>query len=99
MVNKPEELKEKVLAALGAVRDPSTGMQITDLPLLDNLEVDEKGVIIITLTPSSNVCPLIFKLGDDMKRAAQKAAPGLPIRFIINNHRLKDEVEECLSDN
>ena len=97
MINEQEELKGKVLAALGAVRDPSTGMQVTNLPLLDKLEIDEKGII-ITLTPSSNVCPLIFKLGDDMKRAAQKAAPGLPIRFIINNHRLKREVEECLSD-
>jgi len=97
MINEQEELKGKVLAALGAVRDPSTGMQVTDLPLLDKLEIDEKGII-ITLTPSSNVCPLIFKLGDDMKRAAQKAVPGLPIRFIINNHRLKHEVEECLSD-
>ena len=97
MINKPEKLKEKILAALGAVRDPSTGMRVTDLPLLDKLEIDEKGII-ITLTPSSNVCPLIFKLGDDMKRAAQKAAPDLPIRFIINNHRLKHEVEESLSD-
>ena len=98
MTNEQEKLKEKVLAALGAVRDPSTGMQVTDLPLLDELEIDEKGII-ITLTPSSNVCPLIFKLGDDMKRAAKQAAPDLPIRFIINNHRLKHEVEECLSDN
>ncbi len=97
MASEQEELQEKILAALGVVRDPSTGMQVTDLPLLDKLEIDKKGII-ITLTPSSNVCPLIFKLGDDMKRAAQKAAPDLPIRFIINNHRLKHEVEECLSD-
>ncbi|MEA3333615.1 MAG: iron-sulfur cluster assembly protein [Pseudomonadota bacterium] len=98
MLNEPEKLKEKILAALGSVRDPSTGMQVIDLPLLDKLEIDEKGII-ITLTPSSNICPLIFKLGNDMKLAAQKAAPDLPIRFIINNHRQKDEVEECLSDN
>ncbi|MCD6535259.1 MAG: DUF59 domain-containing protein [Deltaproteobacteria bacterium] len=97
MKNEPEKLKDKILAALGSVRDPSTGMQVTDLPLLDKLEIDKKGII-ITLTPSSNVCPLIFKLGNDMKLAAQKAAPDLPIRFIINNHRLKDEVEETLSD-
>ncbi|MCD6269949.1 MAG: DUF59 domain-containing protein [Deltaproteobacteria bacterium] len=97
MINEPEKLKEKILVDLGVVRDPSTGMQVTDLPLLDKLEIDEKGII-ITLTPSSNVCPLIFKLGDDMKRAAQKAAADLPIRFIINNHRLKHEVEESLSD-
>ncbi|RLB72239.1 MAG: hypothetical protein DRH03_04970 [Deltaproteobacteria bacterium] len=97
MIDEPEKLKQKVLAALGAVRDPSTGMQVTDLPLLDKLEIDENGVI-ITLTPSSNICPLIFKLGDDMKRAAKQAAPDLPIRFIINNHRQKREVEECLSD-
>ena len=97
MINEPEKVKDKILAALGSVRDPSTGMQVTDLPLLDKLEIDEKGII-ITLTPSSNVCPLIFKLGNDMKLAAQKAAPDLPVRFIINNHRLKDEVEETLSD-
>ena len=95
MANEQEQLKEKLLAALGAVRDPSTGMKVTDLPLLDKLKVDEKSII-ITLTPSSNVCPLIFKLGDDMKRAAKQVAPDLPIRFIINNHRRKHEVEECL---
>jgi len=97
MTNDSEKLKEKILAALGSVRDPSTGMQVTDLPLLDKLEIEEKGII-ITLTPSSNICPLIFKLGNDMKLAVQKAAPDLPIRFIINNHRLKNEVEETLSD-
>ena len=98
MINEQEKLKEKVLAALGTIRDPSTGMQVIDLPLLDELEIDEKGIM-ITLTPSSNVCPLIFKLGNDMKLAAQTAAPNLPIRFTINNHRQKHEVEECLSDN
>ncbi|MCD6292094.1 MAG: DUF59 domain-containing protein [Deltaproteobacteria bacterium] len=90
-------LKEKVMAALGAVRDPSTGMQITDLPLLDKLEIGENGII-ITLTPSSSVCPLIFKLGDDMKQAVKRVVPDQSIRFVINNHRLKKEVEESLSD-
>ncbi|MBN2810011.1 MAG: DUF59 domain-containing protein [Deltaproteobacteria bacterium] len=97
MTKEQKKLRERVLAALGTIRDPSTGMQVLDLPLLDNLEIDESGII-ITLTPSSNVCPLIFKLGDDMKRAAQSAAPGLPIRFTINNHRQKSEIEEILSD-
>ena len=97
MTKEEETLRDKLLTALGAVRDPSTGMQVTDLPLLDKLEIDEKGIM-ITLTPSSNVCPLIFKLGDDMKRAAKTAIPDLPIRFTINNHRQKREVEECLSD-
>jgi metal-sulfur cluster biosynthetic enzyme len=97
MTEELKKLYEKLMAALGSVRDPSTGMRVTDLPLLDQLDVDENGIN-ITLTPSSNVCPLIFKLGDDMKRAAKEAAPDLPVRFTINNHRQKQEVEECLSD-
>lgn len=97
MTNEPETLYDRVQAALGTIRDPSTGMQVMDLPLLDKLEIDKNGIM-ITLTPSSNVCPLIFKLGNDMKRAAKEAAPDLRVRFTINNHRQKNEVEECLSD-
>ncbi|MBN2705210.1 MAG: DUF59 domain-containing protein [Deltaproteobacteria bacterium] len=92
-----KELKSHLQKVLGSLRDPSTGMRLEDLPLLDGLEIDEKGIN-LSLSPSSNVCPLIFKLGSDIKQAVQEAAPGVPIHFLINNHKRKQEIEEFLSD-
>ncbi|MBW1645005.1 MAG: iron-sulfur cluster assembly protein [Deltaproteobacteria bacterium] len=88
---------QQVEKALAGVRDPSTGMTLADLPLVRELAVDEDGRVTITLRPSSPVCPLIFKLGDDIKQAVLQVPEVRKIFFKIEGHRQAAMVEEYLA--
>ena len=74
-------------------------MPVKDLPLLRQLAVNDDGDLTITLEPSSPVCPLIFKLGDDIKQAAKGVAGVRKLRFIIKGHKQQTMVESYLSEN
>ncbi len=91
-------LKEKINRAIAAVRDPSTGMPVSDLPLLRQLTVSDDGDVTLTLEPSSPVCPLIFKLGDDIKQAVKKIDGIRRLKFIIKGHKQQAMVESYLSE-
>ncbi len=92
-------LKEKIQQAIAVVRDPSTGMPVKDLPLLRQVAVNEDGDVTIALEPSSPVCPLIFKLGDDIKQAVKGVEGVRELKFVIKGHNQKALVESYLSDN
>ena len=92
-------LKEKIHQAIAGVRDPSTGMPVSDLPLLRQLIVTADGDVTITLEPSSPVCPLIFKLGDDIKQAVNSVEGVHKLKFVIKGHNQRSMVESYLSEN
>jgi metal-sulfur cluster biosynthetic enzyme len=98
MIVSDSSLKEKINQAIAVVRDPSTGMSVSDLPLLRRLTVSDDGDVTITLEPSSPVCPLIFKLGDDIKQAVKKVEGIRKLKFIIKGHQQQDMVESYLSE-
>jgi metal-sulfur cluster biosynthetic enzyme len=91
-------LSEKIQQAIAVVRDPSTGMPVKDLPLLRQVAVNDDGDVVITLEPSSPVCPLIFKLGDDIKQAVKEVEGVRGLKFIIKGHKQKSLVESYLSE-
>ena len=91
-------LKQKVEKALADIRDPSTGMGLGELPLVRKITVVEDGVIVITLRPSSPVCPLIFKLGNDIKRAVLQISEVKKVFFRIKDHQQATAVEEYLAE-
>ena len=91
-------LKEKIHQAIAGVRDPSTGMPVSDLPLLRQLIVTADGDVTIALEPSSPICPLIFKLGDDIKQAVKKVEGVNKLNFVIQGHKQQAMVESYLSE-
>lgn len=91
-------LKEKINQAIAVVRDPSTGMPVSDLPLLRQLTVNDDGDVTITLEPSSPVCPLIFKLGDDIKQAVKRVEGIRKLKIVIKGHKQQAMVESYLSE-
>ncbi|RLA77093.1 MAG: hypothetical protein DRG33_07270 [Deltaproteobacteria bacterium] len=91
-------LEEKIQQAIAVVRDPSTGMPVKDLPLLRQVDVNDDGDVVITLEPSSPVCPLIFKLGDDIKQVVKGVEGVRRLKFIIKGHQQKALVESYLAE-
>lgn len=64
-----EELKENILGALELVVDPELGIDIVNLGLVYNIDMDEAGVVTVTMTLTSIGCPLAGSIVDQVKRA------------------------------
>jgi metal-sulfur cluster biosynthetic enzyme len=71
------ELKEAVLAQLGEVIDPETGVDVVRMRLIEELRVDgETGRVQYRFRPSSPLCPLAVHLALGI-RAAVAGVPGV----------------------
>ena len=61
-MNDRDVLREAVLARLSSVVDPETGVDVVHMRLIEDLVVDEAGVVRYTFRPSSPLCPLAVVL-------------------------------------
>ena len=64
-----EELRAQVLKRLRTVIDPETGADVVRMRLIEDLEVDERGVARYKSRPSSPLCPLAVPLGLSIRKA------------------------------
>ena len=61
MIDK-EKLREKIVAGIKTVHDPEIPIDIYELGLIYDIEIDDKGVVIITMTLTSPACPVAESL-------------------------------------
>jgi metal-sulfur cluster biosynthetic enzyme len=64
-----EDLRERVLRRLEDVIDPETGVDVVRMRLIEDLVVDEEGVVSYKFRPSSPFCPLAVPLALSIRRA------------------------------
>jgi len=64
-----EELKENIMGALELVVDPELGIDIVNLGLVYNVEMNDEGLVEVTMTLTSMGCPLAGTIVDQVKRA------------------------------
>jgi len=64
-----ETLKENILGALEQVIDPEIGIDIVNLGLVYDVDMDENGKVIITMTLTTMGCPLGGIISDQVKIA------------------------------
>jgi metal-sulfur cluster biosynthetic enzyme len=64
-----EELRAQVLERLRTVIDPETGADVVRMRLIEDLTVDEEGVVRYTFRPSSPLCPLAVVLALSIRKA------------------------------
>jgi metal-sulfur cluster biosynthetic enzyme len=64
-----EDLQERVLRRLEDVIDPETGVDVVRMRLIEDLVVDEEGVVSYKFRPSSPFCPLAVPLALSIRRA------------------------------
>lgn len=57
MIDK-EELKEKIIEGIKTVHDPEIPIDIYELGLIYDIEIDDNGVVILTMTLTSPACPV-----------------------------------------
>jgi metal-sulfur cluster biosynthetic enzyme len=69
MVMSQDTLRQAVLTRLSTVIDPETGADVVRMRLIENLAVDEKGVVRYAFRPSSPLCPLAVTLALSIRQA------------------------------
>lgn len=69
MVMSPDTLRQAVLTRLSTVIDPETGVDVIRMRLIEDLAVDEKGVVRYAFRPSSPLCPLAVTLVLSIRQA------------------------------
>jgi metal-sulfur cluster biosynthetic enzyme len=56
------ELHEMILEKLSTVLDPETGVDVVRMRLIEDLDVDERGLVRYKFRPSSPLCPIAVPL-------------------------------------
>ncbi|MFY0760106.1 metal-sulfur cluster assembly factor [Metabacillus dongyingensis] len=64
-----EALKENIYGALELVVDPELGVDIVNLGLVYDVELEENGTALVTMTLTSMGCPLAGTIIDQVKTA------------------------------
>lgn len=64
-----QNLKDNILGALETVLDPELGIDIVNLGLVYDVEMDEEGKTVITMTLTSIGCPLAGTIVQMVKTA------------------------------
>ena len=96
-MNNPETLKENILTALQEVIDPETGVDVIRMRLVENLEVDEKGVVSYTFRPSSPVCPIAVTLAMSIKSAVSEVEGVEYQEILVKDYVGAKQLSEYLS--
>jgi metal-sulfur cluster biosynthetic enzyme len=68
-IKMDEQVKEQVMGALETVIDPELGVDIVNLGLVYGVEMDDAGVVTVTMTLTSMGCPLAGQIAHEVKRA------------------------------
>jgi metal-sulfur cluster biosynthetic enzyme len=68
-MSKTNELKAAILARLAQVIDPETGVNVVRMQLIQDLTVDEQGLVSYKFRPSSFLCPIAVTLALDIRNA------------------------------
>jgi metal-sulfur cluster biosynthetic enzyme len=101
-MNETNKLRAAILEKLSTVIDPETGVDVVRMRLIEDLDVDERGLVRYKFRPSSPLCPIAVPLSL-MIRDAVAAVPGvsgqdMEIVGYIQAEELTNLLREMLED-
>lgn len=91
-------IKEKIEKALENVYDPEIGVPITEMKLVDKIDVKD-GDVTIEFHLSMPFCPPMFaiKIGEDIKKVVSEIEGVNSIKLVLKNHYLATQINEILN--
>lgn len=91
-------IKEKIEKALENVYDPEIGVPITEMKLVDKIDVKD-GDVTIEFHLSMPFCPPMFaiKIGEDIKKVVTEIEGVNSIKLVLKNHYLATQINEILN--
>ncbi|CAD7771139.1 MAG: hypothetical protein KIIPBIDF_00506 [Candidatus Methanoperedenaceae archaeon GB50] len=93
-----QQLMEHIFQALTQVIDPSTGLDVIRMRVIEDLRIEDGGRVKLVLHPSSPVCPLAYKVAADIKLAI-KGVPGVKdVEVKVKEFKDADRLEAMLKE-
>ncbi|AMM40250.1 protein containing DUF59 [Candidatus Desulfofervidus auxilii] len=93
-----QQLMEHIFQALTQVIDPSTGLDVVRMRVIEDLRIEDGGRVKLVLHPSSPVCPLAYKVAADIKLAI-KGVPGVKdVEVKVKEFKDADRLEAMLKE-
>lgn len=88
-----------VQTAAGSVRDPEIRRSLSDMGLLDEVEVDEEDRVTVHFHLTSPLCPSKFatSIGQEIRRKVE-AVPGVTsCKVVLRDHFLGEKLQELIN--
>jgi len=93
-----QQLMEDIFQALTQVVDPSTGLDVVRMRVIEDLRIENEGRVKLVLHPSSPVCPLAYKVAADIKLAIKRVPGVKDVEVKIKDFKDADRLEAMLKE-
>ncbi|MCD6213536.1 MAG: DUF59 domain-containing protein [Candidatus Desulfofervidus sp.] len=93
-----QQLMEHIFQALTQVVDPSTGLDVVRMRVIEDLRIENEGRVKLVLHPSSPVCPLAYKVAADIKLAIKRVPGVKDVEVKIKDFKDADRLEAMLKE-
>ena len=91
-------LREAILARLSTVIDPETEVDVVRMRLIEDLTIDDDGVVSYRFHPSSPLCPLAVPLALSIRQAVAEIAGVTGQSVEVVGYVRADELNAILRD-
>ena len=93
-----DQIHADLIKRLGEVIDPETGADVLRMRLVEDIRIDQKGVLSYTFQPSSPLCPIAVFLAQQIKRAASEV-PGVTGQHItVTGYVAAEELTKLINE-
>ena len=96
-MNALEDLRLAILEKLSGVIDPETGADVVRMKLIENLMVDECGIVSYTFHPSSPLCPIAVYLAVQVKMAVASVLGVNAQKILVTNYVQAKQLTELIN--
>ena len=96
-MNALEDLRLAILEKLSGVIDPETGADVVRMKLIENLMVDECGIVSYTFHPSSPLCPIAVYLAVQVKMAVASVLGVSAQKILVTNYVQAKKLTELIN--
>ncbi len=86
-------LREKV----GGLVDPETGLDLSEMRLVQEIQEIEPGVIRVDFKPSSPICPIAMKLAIDIKKTVLDTEGIRKALVYCHGHIMKERINDLVN--
>ena len=91
-------LETQVMEALGRVLDPETGLSVTRMDIIHDLEIGDRRNVSLVFRPSSPVCPAAYPLANAIKKSIEAIDHVDSVRIRVENYTRKGHLETLLNE-
>ncbi|KZX14694.1 iron-sulfur cluster assembly protein [Methanobrevibacter curvatus] len=91
-----EELQNQVKDAVSKVLDPHMGVSITEMGIVQNIEIDGDAAKIV-LKPTNPGCMSVARMAADAKDQALSVDGIESVEIIVEGHMMADSINEMIN--